>query len=90
MPLPIRCWTCGKVLRNYKRFEKLIRKYKKENSPQDMALDDLKMKRYCCRRMYLSHDPKLDEMLEMYGQKSIYTEEKDGKEIIEKLENIAH
>ncbi len=28
------------------------------------ALDDLKMKRYCCRRMFLTHVDLIDQLLE--------------------------
>ena len=63
MIIPIRCFTCGKVIAPvYEDFAKRYNEYKnaveagekpKEN-PQKI-LDDLGLERYCCRRMIISH-----------------------------------
>jgi len=51
MMKPIRCFTCGKLLGDkYEEFERCVIK---GESP-DRALDELGVKRYCCRRMLLT------------------------------------
>ena len=53
MIIPIRCFTCGKVVGNkWEAFQTLINK---ENKPIQEALDILKLVRYCCRRMLMTH-----------------------------------
>lgn len=49
---PVRCFTCGKVIGH------LWEEYKKRvDNGEDPAkvLDELEVKRYCCRRMFLGH-----------------------------------
>ncbi|MDY6958016.1 MAG: DNA-directed RNA polymerase subunit N [Halobacteriota archaeon] len=49
--IPVRCFTCGKVISNvYEEYKERIR----TEDPKDV-LDDLGLKRYCCRRMVLTH-----------------------------------
>jgi DNA-directed RNA polymerase subunit N len=48
---PVRCFSCGSVLgHNYDKYKELI----KSKTPEE-ALDDLGVRRYCCRRMFMSH-----------------------------------
>lgn len=52
MDIPIRCFTCGKVIANkWEHFKHL------KDSGQDPAtiLNNLGFTRYCCRRMFLTH-----------------------------------
>ncbi|MFH0816674.1 MAG: DNA-directed RNA polymerase subunit N [Methanobacteriota archaeon] len=60
MIIPVRCFTCGKVVGsaydNYKR--ELAEGHK---DPQKI-LDDLGLKRYCCRRMVLTHVDLIDDV----------------------------
>lgn len=60
---PIRCFTCGKVINRDKLFEK----YQQESLIKDplIVLDELQIKRGCCRRMFLSHVD-IEEELLMY------------------------
>jgi len=61
MIIPVRCFTCGKVIGNlYNTFLLLL--IEKDYSEQD-ALDVLKLKRYCCRRMLLTHVDLIDKLL---------------------------
>jgi DNA-directed RNA polymerase subunit N (RpoN/RPB10) len=54
--LPIRCFSCGKVIADGKYVAYCERVARGENKRQ--VLDDLGLKRYCCRRMYTTHyDP---------------------------------
>jgi DNA-directed RNA polymerase subunit N (RpoN/RPB10) len=48
MSIPIRCYTCGKVIAN--KWEKFITYTDKEQ-----AFKDLKIERYCCKRMLLTN-----------------------------------
>lgn len=59
MIIPIRCFTCNKVIGN-KWNEYLILK---ENFDDKECLDKLKLNRYCCRRMILTHVELIDKLL---------------------------
>lgn len=49
--LPIRCFTCGKVIANK---EELFLKLKKENKEPKEIFKILGFSRYCCKRMIMS------------------------------------
>ena len=52
MIIPVRCFTCGKVIGNkWDAYLGLLQ----TDSPEGDALDNLNLRRYCCRRMLLSH-----------------------------------
>ena len=74
MIIPVRCFTCGKVIANkWLAYEKMVKENQKSMgvpeestilevkedempvTPEGKALNDLGLKRYCCRRMMLSH-----------------------------------
>ena len=60
MIIPVRCFSCGKVVANdYERYLKLLETDMKE----EQALDELKLKRYCCRRMLLTHVDLIQKLL---------------------------
>ncbi|MCW3135515.1 MAG: DNA-directed RNA polymerase subunit N [Canidatus Methanoxibalbensis ujae] len=51
MMIPVRCFTCGRVIADvWEEFRERI----KTEEPKKV-LDDLHIERYCCRRMLLSH-----------------------------------
>jgi DNA-directed RNA polymerase subunit N (RpoN/RPB10) len=73
MIIPVRCWTCGKVLADkYETYKKFVVKYKGnteetiinvsnvKKTAEGKALDELKLKRYCCRNVMLSHVELID------------------------------
>jgi len=61
MIIPVRCFTCGKVIGDlYYKFEEEV---KKGRNPEEV-LDELGVKRYCCRRMLLSHVELIDEIMQ--------------------------
>ena len=69
MIIPVRCFTCGKVIAPlYEEYKKRNEKYlqvlaageKPKETPQKI-LDDLGLDRYCCRRMIISHVDLLKE-----------------------------
>ena len=79
MIIPVRCFTCGKVLADkWDGFQDRVKQNQKDmgvsndptiididaknikKTPEGKALDDLKLTRYCCRRMMLSHVDLID------------------------------
>ena len=65
MIIPVRCFTCGKVIGN--KFEKYLELLNKGVSNSE-ALDTLGLRRYCCRRMLLSHVDLIEKIL-LYNSK---------------------
>lgn len=66
MIIPIRCFSCGKVIGDkWEDFNKCI---EEGENPSDV-LNDLGITRYCCRRMLLSHVELLDEVLRFSEEK---------------------
>ena len=59
MIVPVRCFTCGKVIGH------LWEEYKKRVSAGEepgKVLDSLGLKRYCCRTIFLSHVDLIEEV----------------------------
>ena len=60
MLIPVRCFSCGKpVGSKAEEFEERVAKGEKKAK----VLDELGLDRYCCRRMILSHENYIDEIL---------------------------
>jgi DNA-directed RNA polymerase I, II, and III subunit RPABC5 len=58
--IPVRCFTCGKVTGNkYESYIKLLR----TNHTEEQALNILGLRRFCCRRMIISHVERVDLQL---------------------------
>lgn len=65
MLIPVRCFSCGKLIANkYQKYLKMVEEKNKKNkyiNNQDSKINNedifkkLKLKRYCCRRMCLTH-----------------------------------
>ncbi|ORX62483.1 hypothetical protein BCR32DRAFT_231817 [Anaeromyces robustus] len=63
MIIPVRCFSCGKVIGNlWEKYLDLL----KEDYTEGQALDALGLKRYCCRRMVLTHVDLIEKLL-FYG-----------------------
>lgn len=61
MMIPVRCFSCGQVVGDkWQEFNDRVN-VKKENS--DKVLDSLGVKRYCCRRMLISHVELIDDVI---------------------------
>ena len=60
MIIPIRCFTCGKLIAD--RWEDFAKRVKAGEQPKKV-LDDLGMDRYCCRRMFISQVDVVDDLL---------------------------
>lgn len=58
MMIPVRCFSCGRVIAaDFERFKERIARGEK---PKDV-LDSLGMTRYCCRRMIVTHADVVDD-----------------------------
>ena len=61
--IPVRCFTCGKVIgdiydnfvERYEVYKKAVDAGEKPKETPKQILDDLGLDRYCCRRMILTH-----------------------------------
>jgi DNA-directed RNA polymerase subunit N len=63
MIIPVRCFTCGKVIAD--KWEEYKREVSKGENPAKV-LDSLGIKRYCCRRMFLANINLIEESLKFY------------------------
>ena len=60
MIIPVRCFTCGKVISSvYEEFKKRV----EAGEEAKAVLVSLGVERYCCRRMIISHVDLIDEIL---------------------------
>jgi DNA-directed RNA polymerase I, II, and III subunit RPABC5 len=60
MIIPVRCYTCGKVLGDkWEHYNDLL----KQNISQSKALEILGLKRYCCKRVILGHVDIIDTIM---------------------------
>ena len=60
MIIPIRCFSCGKVIGSV--YEEFKRRIEAGEKPKEV-MDNLKVNRYCCRRMLLAHIDLIDEVI---------------------------
>ena len=69
MIIPVRCFTCGKVIgslyeeykKRYEEYRKAVDAGEKPKETPKQILDGLGLERYCCRRMILSQVDLLKE-----------------------------
>jgi len=66
MMIPIRCFTCGSLIGD--KFESFESRTKAGEDPAKV-LDELGVKRYCCRRMLISSIDVIDQVLPFYNRK---------------------
>jgi len=60
MLIPVRCFSCGKVIGSvWFEYLELI----KLGFSEGEALDSLRIRRYCCRRMILTHVDIIEKLL---------------------------
>ena len=60
MIIPVRCFTCGKVIGN--KWDTYLDLLQADYSERD-ALDALGLSRYCCRRMVMCHVDLIEKLL---------------------------
>ena len=62
MIIPVRCFSCGKVIGNlWNKYQEMVQD---QEIPEGDALDQLGLKKYCCRRMLLTHVNLIDKVLQ--------------------------
>jgi DNA-directed RNA polymerase subunit N len=60
MIIPVRCFTCGKVISDkWYAFKELLSRGKSKEA----ALDELGLKRYCCRTIFITHVDLLEDVM---------------------------
>lgn len=57
---PVRCYSCNKVVAN--KWEPYKTMIENGSEPRE-ALEKLGLKRYCCKRMIISHVEHIDKLL---------------------------
>lgn len=63
MIIPVRCFTCGKLVGD--KWEEFAERVNTGEDPGDV-LNSMGIKRYCCRRMLLSHVEVINEVLRFH------------------------
>ena len=63
MLIPVRCFTCGNLIAD--KFEDYQTKLKAGEDPEKV-LNDLKINRYCCRRMLLTTVETIQQVIPFY------------------------
>ena len=65
MLIPVKCFTCGKVIGNKEEeFSRLL----KEKIDMKIILDKFKLDRFCCRRMFLGYE-NIEDKINMFSKK---------------------
>ncbi len=60
MLIPVRCFSCNSVIsQKWPKYKKMV----DNNIPVDVIFKDLNIKRYCCKRMLLSHVDYIDDVI---------------------------
>ncbi len=60
MLVPVRCFSCNKIVGG--AYEEFVERRENGEDPAKV-MDDLGIKRYCCRKIYVSHLDLIDELL---------------------------
>lgn len=68
MIIPVRCFSCGKLVGD--KWEPFSKRVAAGEHPKEV-LDDVGVDRYCCRRMLLSHVELIDDLLEFHENKEV-------------------
>jgi DNA-directed RNA polymerase I, II, and III subunit RPABC5 len=59
MIIPIRCYTCNKVIGNsYEIYKEIIK-----TKTSEEAFKEINIKKYCCKRMFLCHIDLIDKII---------------------------
>ena len=78
--IPIRCFTCGKIIAHKWETYKSHLKYGLSNAD---ALNEVGLQRYCCRRMFLTHVEVVDKLLLFPNDVDSTPDEKSEKKATE-------
>lgn len=60
MIIPIRCFTCGKVVAN---LWKLYTSLKEKGMSSEEIFQKLRVRRYCCKRMFIANVDLMDKII---------------------------
>jgi DNA-directed RNA polymerase subunit N len=61
MIIPVRCFSCGRpVAQNWEEYQERVAK----GEDKKKVLDDLEMKSFCCRALFLGHVELIDTAAE--------------------------
>ncbi len=63
MLIPVRCFTCGTLIAD--RYHLYLNRVKMGEKPSKV-LDDMGVRRYCCRRMFVSSVETIHQLLPYY------------------------
>ena len=66
MMIPIRCFSCGRVIAD--KWEEYDLRVNKNHEESAKVLDEMGLTRYCCKRMLISHLDLIDDVIS-YGRK---------------------
>lgn len=61
MIIPVRCFTCGKVIAHL--YDEYVKRVEQDHEDPQRVLDDLGLHRYCCRRMLITHVDLIDDLI---------------------------
>lgn len=61
MMVPVRCFTCGKVIAD--KFEEYTKRVNEKKEEANNVLAELGIQRYCCKRTIFSHVDLIDEIM---------------------------
>ena len=78
MLIPVRCFTCGNLIAD--KYDDYKAKLKVGEDPEKI-LDELKINRYCCRRMLVTTAETIQQVIPFY--ESIY---KRKQEVLSELD----
>ena len=59
--IPVRCFSCGQVVGD--KWQEFNERANVKKEDPDKVLDSLGVKRYCCRRMLISHVELIDDVI---------------------------
>jgi len=60
MIIPVRCFTCGKVIGEI--YENFLQRVEMGEKPEEV-LDELGLDRFCCRKMIVAHADLINEVI---------------------------
>ena len=60
MIIPVRCFTCGKVIAHL--YDNYVARVEKGDNPE-LILNEMGLHRYCCRRMIITHVNLIDDLI---------------------------
>ncbi len=63
MLIPVRCFTCGKLIADI--YDEYVARVKTGEEP-NLVMDSLKINRYCCRRMFISSVETIYQVIPYY------------------------